>query len=103
MEKTCRKLEQKLLPNLVKIKVNDPDLNFAAARVRSDKKVSELIKNPMLMGWYDKNAERFSPNVTCCSDEKPGWVVYAESRGGNYSVSINDEQFVFIYADLTQD
>ena len=100
METTCKTLEKQMLPNLVEIKVNDPDLDFEAAKVKSDNKASELIKNPMLMGWYDKNAGRFSPNVTCCSDEKPGWVVYAESRGGNYSVSINDEQFVFIYADL---
>ena len=97
---TQKTLEKEMLPNLVELKVDDSKLNFAIAKDMSDKKVNELIKNPMLISWYDGNSRRFAPNVTCCSDEKPGWVVYAESRGGSLSISINNEQFVFIYADL---
>lgn len=100
MESKCKTVEKEMLPNLVEIKVSESKLNFRDARALSDKKVNELIENPMLMGWYSRDKGQFSPNVTCCSDEKPGWLVYAESRGGNLSVSINDEQYVFIYADL---
>ena len=53
----------------------------------------------MLLSWYDAGTGRFSPDVECCSEEKPGWVVYAESRGAGITVDINDEQFVFIYRD----
>ena len=51
-------------------------------------------------GWYDRNSGGFSPSVTCCSDEKPGWIVYAESRGASLSVTVNDEEYIFIYGDL---
>lgn len=51
----------------------------------------------MLLAWYDRKRGRFSPNVVCCSERKPGWVVYAESRGGNITIDINDESYVFIY------
>ena len=39
-------------------------------------------------------------SVECCSEHKPGWIVYAESRGGNITIDNNDEKDVFIYRDL---
>jgi hypothetical protein len=59
----------------------------------------DVADDPMLLGWYSSGTGRFSPNVDCCSEEKPGWIVYAESRGGTITIDINDEQFVFIYRD----
>jgi len=35
--------------------------------------------------------------VTCCSDDKPAWLVYAESRGGDLVIDINGESYVFVY------
>jgi hypothetical protein len=37
--------------------------------------------------------------VECCGDEKPAWLIYAESRGGRIVVDINDEDFIFVYLD----
>jgi hypothetical protein len=54
----------------------------------------------MLLGWCDATSGRFSPNVTCCSEDKPAWIVYAETRGGNLTIDINDEKYVFIYCDF---
>ena len=51
----------------------------------------------MLLAWYDQGAGRFSPQVTCCSDDKPAWLVYAESRGGDLVIDINGESYVFVY------
>ena len=96
----CEILEKNMLPNPVGLQVGDRKLDFNSARLLSDQKANELIENPMLISWYDRDTGRFSPDVTCCSEDKPGWVVYAESRGGNLSVTVNDEQYVFIYADL---
>ena len=97
---SCMALEKKMLPNPVELTIDDDQLDFNTARFFSDGKANQLLKSPMLMGWYNRNSGHFSPTVTCCSDDKPGWVVYAESRGGNLSVTINDEEYVFIYADL---
>ena len=97
---TCVIPEREMLPNPVELHVDDSKLDFNSARLLSDEKANELIENPMLISWYDRDTGRFSPDVTCCSEDKPGWVVYAESRGGNLSVTVNDEQYVFIYADL---
>jgi hypothetical protein len=53
----------------------------------------------MLLAWFDKKNGRFSPPVECCGDEKPAWIIYAESRGGNITIDINQEAYVFIYLD----
>jgi hypothetical protein len=97
---TCAVLERNMLPNPVRLQADKAKLDFNNARLLADEKAKEVLANPMLMSWYDRSTGRFSPDVTCCSEDKPGWVVYAESRGGNMSVTVNDEQYVFIYADL---
>ena len=30
------------------------------------------------------------PNIECGKGDKPAWVVYAESRGGDLTIDIND-------------
>ena len=44
----------------------------------------------MLLAWYDRGAGTFSPRVTCCGDDKPAWLIYAESRGGDLIIDINE-------------
>ena len=51
----------------------------------------------MLLAWYDREAGAFSPQVTCCGDDKPAWLIYAESRGGDLVIDINQEAYVFVY------
>ena len=68
-----------------------------AARARADQRARELIAEPMLLAWYNGGTGKFSPQVTCCGDDKPAWLIYAESRGGNLVIDINDEAFVFVY------
>ena len=98
----CASLEKKMLPGPVTVKIDDPTCSFTTARLIADQKAAELAENPMLLAWYDSASKNFSPDVTCCSEDKPGWLVYAESRGGSISITINEEQFVFVYTDLEE-
>jgi hypothetical protein len=51
----------------------------------------------MLLSWYQGKSGESYPNLECGSDDRPAWVVYAESRGGNLTIDINAGQYVFIY------
>lgn len=51
----------------------------------------------MLLAWYDEGSGAFSPPVECCSEEMPGWLVYARSRGGNLIVDVNNEKLIFVF------
>ncbi|MFO7985445.1 MAG: AF1514 family protein [Desulfatiglandaceae bacterium] len=97
---TCQTLTKDMLPNPVSIQVDELPADLKAARLIADQKAAELALEPMLLAWYEAKSGRFSPDVECCSETKPGWVVYAESRGGNITIDINGREYVFIYRDL---
>ena len=90
-------LTRDMLPDAVSIQLNETPPDLKAARLIADQKAFELASDPMLLAWYEQKTGRFSPGVECCSETKPGWVVYAESRGGTIAIEINDLAYVFIY------
>ena len=90
-------LSREMLPHAVSIRVHETPPDLKAARLLADQKAFELAPDPMLLAWFEAKSGRFSPNVECCSETKPGWVVYAESRGGHLAIEINDLAYVFIY------
>jgi len=97
----CEILTKDALTNPVLIYHGRP-LDFGQAREIADLKARELVADPMLLAWYAANSGKFSPPVECCSEIKPGWIVYAESRGGTITIDINDEEYIFIYLDASE-
>lgn len=93
-----RKLSEGMLPNPIEVTIDRQPIDFDAAKRVADRKVRELVPDPMLLAWFDGSTGTFSPNVICCGDEKPAWLVYAESRGGDLSIDVNNGQYVFVYA-----
>jgi len=82
----------------IKVEKNEGDLNITAARIIADTAAARLSPDPMLLAWYEARSSDFSPRVDCCcAKKKPGWLVYAESRGGEIQIVINDLEYVFIY------
>lgn len=98
---TCRTLTEDMLPNRVPLHLDAEIMDLKSARLIADQKVHEMAADPMLLSWYEARSGRFSPQVECCSEKKPGWVVYAESRGGNITIDINNQEYVFIYGDFS--
>ena len=82
----------------VHLTIEDPDLDFAKAEMNAKKQAKSHYSDAMLLSWYDKNKERYSPyGIECCSDGNPSWVTYAKSRGSNIAIDINNEEYVFIF------
>jgi hypothetical protein len=88
------------LINPVKIRTDEPGLDFVAAQSLADEKVKSLCQDPMLISWYNATTGEYHPKTEGGNAGKPEWLNYAESRNCDMTVDINDEQFVFIY--LTQ-
>ena len=95
----CEILTRGVLTNPVLI--HQGPLDFGQAREIADQKARELGEDPMLLAWYEAKSGKFSPPVECCNETKPGWIVYAESRGGTITIDINDEEYIFIYVDVS--
>ncbi len=92
-----------MLTNPINVNTEEKKLDFASAKLIADQKAKEVAHEPMLLSWYDSERGRFSPDVECCGEDKPAWLIYAESRGGNITIDVNDEQYVFIYVESRQE
>jgi hypothetical protein len=94
-------VSKEMLNDPIKVSTKDHNLDFQSAKKLADEIAEGYANEPILISWYDSRKGRFSPDVTCCSEEKPGWLVYAESRGGNIIIDVNDEQYIFVYGDMS--
>ncbi len=87
-----------MLPNPILMKIEVPKLDFESAHRIAKNQAKSYYSDTMLLSWYDKKHGRFSPNDLECSEEgKPSWVTYAKSRGGNLTIDINNEDYVFVF------
>jgi len=84
----------------IKLKIDKHGLDFTAAKDKAKQTAKEICDDPMLLSWYQGKTGESYPNLECGPGDKPAWIVYAESRGGDLTIDINKGQFVFIYLSL---
>jgi len=89
-----------VLPNLpahpkreIALHVDPPDIDFATARERARDAIQEIGAEAMLLSWHNQKTGEFYPKTECGRDDRPPWIVFAESRGANLIVDINDGDF----------
>jgi hypothetical protein len=93
----CVKLTHEMLTSPITVTFPSKTLTFVSAKEIADGKAKGVSSDAMLLAWFDKKTGEVSPRVECCREDKPGWLVYAESRGGKIVIDINDEEYVFVY------
>jgi hypothetical protein len=93
----CLPLRKEMLRNPIQLQVDEGNLDFDKAREWAEREAHKISRDPLLLAWYDAKTGAFSPPVTCCGEDKPAWLIYAESRGGTICIDINEEEFVFMY------
>ena len=86
---------KKFLTNPIHIK--SESLDFKTAKQIATQKARELFSDPMLLAWYQAKTGEYTPKTECAAGDKPAWIVYAESRGGDITIDIYDEEYIFIY------
>ncbi len=97
----CKYVTTDMLSHPVAMRVDKGPLDFSSAKILADGKARELSSEPMLVAWFDRKSGTFAPDVICCDRNKPSWLVYAESRGADISVNINNLDYVFLYKDAS--
>jgi len=85
---------------LIELKIDNADLDFAEAKDFAKQKAKETGADPMLLSWYQGETGESYPNLECGPGDKPAWITYAESRGGDLTIDINEGQYVFIYLSI---
>jgi hypothetical protein len=84
----------------INIAIDNADLDFAEAKDIAKQKAGEICDDPMLLSWYQGKTGESYPNLECGPGDKPAWIVYAESRGGDITIDINQGHYVFIYLSV---
>jgi hypothetical protein len=96
----CIPLSREMLKDPLDLRVDEPCLDFARAQALAVQRAREAAAEPILLAWYNRETGEFSPRVPCCRDDKPAWLIYAESRGGDLIIDINDEAYVFVFTAI---
>jgi hypothetical protein len=86
--------------NHIRIEIDDTYLDFKKAKHIAKQKALELTSDPMLLSWYSGKEGTFWPNLECGTWDKPVWIVFAESRGADIAININDGDYIFLYLSL---
>ena len=81
----------------IALNIDNPELGFAEAKDLAKQKAQAICADAMLLAWYQGKTGQSYPNLECGPGDRPAWIVYAESRGGNLTIDINAGQYVFIY------
>jgi hypothetical protein len=86
--------------NYVDIQVDDKNLDFGKANDIAKKEAEKLADDPMLLSWFCKKTGEYFPRLECGNRDKPVWIIFAESRGADIAVDINDGEYIFLYLSL---
>ena len=84
----------------IKLTIDDPDLDFNTARNRAKTRALEINRNAMQLAWYNGQTGQGFPDYDCGANDRPPWRVFADARGGNLTIDINDGAFIFIYLTM---
>ncbi len=84
----------------IKLSVKDSDLDIAKASALAKKKARAINKDAMLLSWHSDKTGDFWPKYHCGGGDQPPWIVFAEARGYNLLININDGQYKFYYLRL---
>ena len=81
----------------VAMTVEDPDLDLTTATAMAKAKAREMDSNAMMLSYHSGKTGEYWPNHDCGSNRQPPWIVFAEARGYNLKIDINDGEYEFFY------
>lgn len=50
----------------------------------------------MILSWKNGKTGEFYPARECGTQKKPAWIYYAQVRGANLTININDGEYIFM-------
>ena len=85
------------------IDATELSLGFDATLKLAQSIADNLLKNTMLLSWYDRDRNLESPgHVSECHENcsVPGWWDYAANRGATLAINFSQGRFVFCFMPL---
>jgi hypothetical protein len=86
----------------IRLRVAEAGLDFDKAKDLAKRKAREICAESMLLSWNNAETGECYPTFECGRSGRPAWVVYADARGADLTIDINDGQYTFMFLKLTR-
>ena len=86
----------------VRLRVAEVGLDFETAKDLAKRTARRICAESMLLSWNNAGAGTCYPNFECGKSVRPAWVVYADARGADLTIDINDGQYTFMFLKLAK-
>jgi len=86
----------------IAVRLDGTSLTFEQARELAECAARAGTADPesvMLISWCDRRRQVHSPQcLKCTLHDRPAWEVYGATHGGRVRVSVDDDEYVFIFS-----
>ena len=86
----------------IRLRVTEAGLDFEKAKDLAKRKAREACSEAMLLSWNNAETGDYYPAFECGRSGRPGWVVYADARGADLIIDINDGRYTFMFLKLAR-
>ena len=81
----------------IHLSVDDPNLELAAASALAKEKARAMDTNAMMLSYHSGKTGEYWPTYDCGGNGRSPWLVFAEARGYNLKIDINNGDYEFFY------
>lgn len=82
------------------LRVEKTGLDLETAKMLAKRKAREICGESMLLSWNNAETGEYYPRTECGRSGRPPWVVYADARGADLMIDVNDGQYTFMFLKL---
>ncbi len=82
---------------VVRLRAPEEGQGFEKAKDLAKRKAREICAEAMLFSWNNAETGECYPTVEFGNSGRPAWVVYADARGADLTIDINDGQYTFMF------
>jgi len=93
------KVMEKLKDMEMEIRIKDYDIDFEKAKEIA-KTLASNFGEAMMLSWCNYRKNEWYPVAECCGCDS--WRIYAENRGANLKIKINDD-YIFMFGVMRED
>ena len=94
----CEMPKEEYLPQqVIHLTIDDEACDLECARDMAIEEAMQYDNAPKLVSWFDRKGQDYSARDEDCRENKPSWVAQAETEGGDLTIDINNEDYVFIF------
>jgi Domain of unknown function (DUF5619) len=94
----CERPTAEMFDKAIHLHIGGETLTHEEAKRAAYEHAKAFSTEPMLLSWFDRQTGSCFPSEEeCCSRDRPRWVTYARSRGGDLVIDINNGAYIFIF------